>query len=193
MQEAKLIDLVRYRFGGNLPELMTVKWKTMVATALARVSREALRAEHRPLLEVVNALTLSARDAFNVQSVALPGTILAGSVMLIDDVQHTDLTLPLVQVPSYADLMTLLSTSVLGYYTVADNKIYAARPGGTPLATTASALKVRGITLLTDITTLPPELDDRVVDAMIELTKEGAGADNVESVTSGVAPLGGGQ
>lgn len=120
----------------------------------------------------VLALTLSAADAEGLQSVAIPTTHFPKSVMILDEVAHSDLVLvgPLIQRESISLLKPphVESTSVYGYYTESDNKIYCRRATAV-LAVTAGALRARLTKCYTDITQWPVQAEHYLIAEMIQM------------------------
>jgi hypothetical protein len=118
------------------------------------------------------ALTLSAADAEGLQSVAIPTTHFPKSVIVLDEVAHSDLLAvgPLIQRGSISLLKPphVLSTSVYGYYTVSDNKIYARR-ATSALATTASALRARATKCIVSISDWPLQAEHYLIAEMLIL------------------------
>lgn len=138
-----------------------------IVPALLDVSREAMYTPHRTELETVLSLTLGSADSQGLQTAAITSTVFEESVTVSDDVYHTGVSRFELK-PSVGHLLRLLSTSTVPCYTVTGTTLTARRPSGS-LPTTASALKVKAVLKVTDVTALPASLDHLLVARLIVL------------------------
>jgi hypothetical protein len=137
-----------------------------VPEALMAISREAMNSPHRAALETTLSLTLSAVDAAGLQTAPIGATVFEESVELVNDVYHTGVTHKFVYKPTIGHLLQLLSTSTTACYTRAGQTIYARRPSS-GIATTASALKVKAVLVLTSLASLPVDMENLLIDRLI--------------------------
>lgn len=177
---ATLSDKVRREIPADKRSLVS-DYESLIPEALKAVSHKVANPQHeyaifRPSLETIVNLTLGVRDGLNRQTAALPvsSTVIIPESIRDGDVTHTDLTDPLIM-RAITELTYVFSASVLGFFSVDDGKVYAFKQG-TAFATTASALKARGVLLMQAVADIPLVLEDAVVDTMIQMVMQPMGA-----------------
>ncbi|MGA9771663.1 MAG: hypothetical protein WBV94_21715 [Blastocatellia bacterium] len=161
--------------------------EAMIPAARTRAAREAWKEGFRGLTDKVYSLTLDANGKadFSAQTDLLPE-----SVPLCNDIQHATVNaavgLPFEILASVGALKAVRPTSQLAYAAVGEQAVHARYPAGT--LTNGSTLLVRANKIPT-LGAWPTQIEDRLLDAVVELVKERMGLLPPEEVNSGVSAM----
>lgn len=192
MNIASLIQYVEDRVGQReVTNIESEELESMINAARTRAAREAYKADHRSLTENVYSLTLGAADAQGIQQAPFTAQtdLLPESIPVCSDIQHATVAavagagLAFEILGEVSDLKAVRSRSLLAYAAVGAQAVHTRWPSGT--MATSSTLLVRACKIPT-LTAWPTQIEDRLIDAMIELVQERIKANAPENVGAGV-------